>query len=117
VGRVRRHPPAALGVVGAGIVYQLVLVGAAVAAAAALDLDIPPVAMVAVFPVVLMAQVLPIGISGLGVREWALVLLLGPLGVAHERAIGLGILVFVLNLLVSLLGAPAFLAGGGRRPA
>jgi uncharacterized membrane protein YbhN (UPF0104 family) len=117
VGRVRRHPPAAAGVVGAGVVYQLVLVGAAMAAARALDLDVPPLAMVAIFPVVFMAQVLPIGISGVGVREWALVLLLSPLGVPHERAIGLGILVFVLNLLVSALGAPAFLAGGARRRA
>jgi uncharacterized membrane protein YbhN (UPF0104 family) len=117
VARVRRHLPAAGGVVGAGIVYQLVLVGAAVAAARALDIDVPLPAMVAILPVVFMAQVLPIGISGVGVREWSLVLLLSPLGVAHERAVGLGILVFALNLLVSLLGAPAFLAGGGRRRA
>jgi uncharacterized protein (TIRG00374 family) len=108
VGRLRRHPPAAAGVVGVGIVYQLVLVLAAVAAARALGLDLPPAAMVAVFPVVLMVQVLPIGISGVGIREWALVFFLVPLGVPDERAVGLGILVFLLNLLVSLLGAPAF---------
>jgi uncharacterized membrane protein YbhN (UPF0104 family) len=115
VARLRRHGGAAAGVVGVGVVYQLVLVLAAVAAARALGIDVPLAAMVAVFPVVLMVQVLPIGISGVGLREWALVLFLSPLGVAHERAVSLGLLVFVLNLLVSVAGAPAFLAGSGRR--
>jgi uncharacterized membrane protein YbhN (UPF0104 family) len=117
VGRLRRHPGSALGVVAVGIIYQLVLVVVAVAAAHALGVELSPATMIAVFPVVLMVQVLPIGISGVGLREWALVLFLTPLAVAHERAVALGILVFVLNLLVSLLGAPAFLAGGGRRRA
>jgi hypothetical protein len=54
--------------------------------------------------------------SGLGVREGAFVLFLGPLGVAQEQAIALGLLLYLLNLAVSLLGAPAF-AAGGRRPA
>jgi uncharacterized membrane protein YbhN (UPF0104 family) len=114
VGRMRRHPVEALGVVAVGIVYQLVLVAVAVAAAHALGMEVGAATMVAVFPVVLMVQVLPIGISGVGLREWALVLFLTPLAVTHEKAVALGILVFGLNLLVSLLGAPAFLAGGGR---
>jgi hypothetical protein len=42
------------------------------------------------------------------------VLFLAPLGVAHEQAIALGLLLYLLNLAVSLLGAPAFAAGGRR---
>jgi hypothetical protein len=117
VSRLRRQPRAAFSVVVVGVVYQLVLVGAVLAAALAIGIDVPAAAMVAVIPVVFMAQVLPVGISGVGLREWALVLFLTPLAVTHERAVALGILMFVLNLLVSLLGAPAFLAGGGRRAA
>jgi hypothetical protein len=64
---------------------------------------------------VLIAQVLPISMAGLGVREGAFVLFLGPLGVAHEQAIALGLLLYLLNLAVSLLGAPAFAAGGRQR--
>jgi hypothetical protein len=69
-------------------------------------------ALLAFFPAVAIAQVLPIGISGLGVREGAFVLFLGPLGVASEEAIGLGLMLYLLNLGVSLLGAPAFAVGG-----
>ncbi|MEO7555010.1 MAG: lysylphosphatidylglycerol synthase domain-containing protein, partial [Acidimicrobiales bacterium] len=58
------------------------------------------------------AQVLPISISGLGVREGAFILFLHPLGVRDEQAIALGLLLYLLNLLVSLLGAPAFAVGG-----
>ena len=72
-------------------------------------------ALLAFFPAVAIAQVLPIGISGLGVREGAFVLFLGPLGVEAQDAIALGLLLYLLNLGVSLLGAPAF-AVGGRDP-
>jgi glycosyltransferase 2 family protein len=49
------------------------------------------------------------------VREGAFVLFLGPLGVAQQEAIALGFLLYLLNLGVSLLGAPAFAAGGRAR--
>ena len=42
-------------------------------------------------------------------------LLLRPLGVSSGHAIALGLLVYGLNLAVSLLGAPAFAVGN--RPA
>jgi uncharacterized membrane protein YbhN (UPF0104 family) len=114
VAHLRRHPRAALAVVGVGIGYQLVLVLSAVAAARALEIDLDVVTMIALFPVILMVQVLPIGISGVGIREWALVFFLTPLGVPQESAVALGLLLFAVNLVVSLLGAPAFLAGGRR---
>ncbi len=44
-------------------------------------------------------------------------LFLGPLGVATEEAIALGLLLYLLNLGVSLLGAPAFAVGGRGTPA
>ena len=109
------HPAAAANVLVAGFAYQLALVLAAVAAAQALGLRPAGLtALLAFFPAVLIAQVLPISMSGLGVREGAFVLFLGPLGVAHEEAIALGLLLYLLNLAVSLLGAPAFAAGGRR---
>lgn len=111
--RMRAHPRSALGVVGAGFAYQFVLVLSAVAAARALGLQPAGLtALLAFFPAVLIVQVLPIGISGLGIREGAFVLFLGPLGVATEQAIALGLLLYLLNLAVSLLGAPAFAVGG-----
>ena len=118
VAQMRAHPAAALGVVLAGLAYQLVLVAAALMVAAALGfgwLGLTP--LLAFLPAVLIAQVLPIGISGLGVREGAFVLFLTPLGVPAEQAVALGLVLYALNLLVSLAGAPAFAVGGRRREA
>jgi hypothetical protein len=116
IDRLRSHPGAAANVLMAGFAYQLALVLAAVAAAQALGLRPAGLtALLAFFPAVLIAQVLPISMAGLGVREGAFVLFLGPLGVASEQAIALGLLLYLLNLGVSLLGAPAFAAGGRQR--
>lgn len=115
--RFREKPAAALEVVVAGFVYQLAVVAAAAMAAEALGLD--PVgwtAMLAFMPAVAIVQVLPITIGGLGVREGAFVIFLRPLGVSTQQAVALGVLIYGINLVASLAGAPAFAAGGGRPP-
>ena len=117
LNRLRAHPRQAASVIAVGFAYQLVLVAAAVMAARALGIpDAGPTALLAFFPAVAIAQVLPISISGLGVREGLFALFLKPLGVPTAQAVALGILLYVLNLVVSLLGAPAFAVGGRRRP-
>src|SRR5262249_29249509 len=116
VDQLKSSPSAAANVLVAGFAYQLALVLAAVAAAHALGLRPAGLtALLAFFPAVLIAQVLPISMSGLGVREGAFVLFLGPLGVAHDEAIALGLLLYALNLVVSLLAARASAAGGRNR--
>jgi uncharacterized membrane protein YbhN (UPF0104 family) len=114
VDQLRREPGAAVTVLLVGFAYQLALVLAAVSAAQALGLGRTAglTALIAFFPAVAIAQVLPIGISGLGLREGAFALFLHPLGVSTEEAIALGLLLYLLNLGVSLLGAPAFAVGG-----
>ena len=82
------NPRQALNVIAVGFAYQLVLVFAAVMAAQALGIAAAgPTALLAFFPAVAIAQVLPISICGLGVREGLFVLFLHPLGVP-ERAGG-----------------------------
>ena len=71
----------------------------------------PDAAVLAFVPAVAMAQVLPVSLGGLGIREGLLVLLLNPLGVPAGKAIGVGLLWYGMTLLVSLLGAPAFAIG------
>ena len=113
VSRMRAHPGATVGIVLAGLLYQLVLCVAALMVAAALGfgwLGMTP--LLAFFPAVLIAQVLPIGIAGLGVREGAFVLFLTPLDVPAEQAIALGLVLYAVNLVVSLAGAPSFAIGG-----
>jgi uncharacterized membrane protein YbhN (UPF0104 family) len=81
----------------------------------ALGLDLPVAAVLAFAPVVAIAQVLPVSLNGLGVREGAFVVFLGPLGVSAGQAIAVGLLVYAMTLAVSVLGAPAFAVGGRSR--
>lgn len=111
LGKLRHHPGAAASVLAVGFAYQLVVVLTGLLAAQSLGLDISLTAALAFMPAVAIAQVLPISLGGLGVREGAFVLFLGPLGVPAASAIALGLLVYGLNLAVSLLGAPAFAIG------
>ncbi len=115
VDRFRRHPGVAFEVFAAGLGYQLAVVAAAFAAGRAMGLSVGWTAFMAFMPVVAIVQVLPFPtIGGLGLREGALVLFLAPLGVSESHAIALGLMVYGINLVVSLLGAPAFAIG--RRP-
>lgn len=115
--RFRDNPGLAFEVLVAGFVYQLAVVLAAFLASEALGLDVGWTAMMAFMPAVAILQVLPITIGGLGVREGAFVLFLSRsgLGVTTQQAITLGLLIYAVNLVVSLAGAPAFAVGG--RPA
>jgi uncharacterized membrane protein YbhN (UPF0104 family) len=111
VGRLRGRPGAAASTIAAGFAYQFVLVVAAAAAARAMGIDVGFAALLAFYPVVLMTQVLPIGIAGLGLRESAIVILLTPLGVPAEQALGLGLMLYLLNVAAGLAGGPAFAVG------
>ena len=109
--RFRRAPGLTFEVLTAGFAYQLVVVLAAFLAAKALGLAIGWTAMLAFFPVVAILQVLPLTVSGLGTREAALIFFLHPFGVPDSHAFALGLLLYFVNLAVSLLGAPAFAVG------
>jgi len=111
VDRIRREPRRALSVLVAAITYQLSVLIAVYCAVHALGISVPNGAVLAYLPAVASAQVLPISLSGLGIREGLLVLLLRPLDVPTGKAIGVGLLWYGMTLVVSLLGAPAFAVG------
>jgi glycosyltransferase 2 family protein len=111
VDRLRREPRRAVSVLVAAVAYQASVVAAVWCAVHALGVSIPNGAVLAFIPAVAMAQVLPISLGGLGIREGLLVLLLHPLGVPTGKAIGVGLLWYGMTLLVSLIGAPAFAVG------
>ena len=108
---LRRRPQAAAGILCVATVYQLSPVLAAWFATRALGLHLPMMALLAFTPMVAIAQVLPLSLNGLGIREGAFVLFLGPLGVSAGQAVAVGLIVYALTLAVSLLGAPAFAVG------
>lgn len=109
---LRTSPRAGLEVFFAGALLSLAQIAAAYTAARVLGIDqLGATALLVFYPAIGILQVLPIAVGGLGVREWALALFLNPLGVPTERAVALGLLLYLLTVATSLSGAPAFALG------
>ena len=115
IDRLRRDPGQIFPILGTAMLYQSSVVVMFALIFRALDLPVPIAAAIAFSPAVLMLQVLPISLSGLGIREGALVLFLRPFLQAHDlptsRAIAAGLLWYGCMLVVSMFGAPAFAVG------
>ena len=106
---MRRHPARLAGVLASGAAFQLMLCGTVWALGHAVGVNGFTVAVAcAVFPVVAIAQNLPIGLGGVGVREGALVYFLAGINDSQASAISLGLAVYFVTVMASLLGAPAF---------
>jgi uncharacterized protein (TIRG00374 family) len=114
VERLRREPRQIIPVIGTSLLFQVSQVAMFGLIFRALDLPVPIAAVLAFSPAVLMLQVLPITVSGLGVREGALVLFLRSFDVSNAQAGAAGLLWWGCMIIVSMLGAPAFAAGGRR---
>ncbi len=108
VNSLRREPAQIVRVLTAALLYQLSVIAVFGLVFRALDLHIPVAAELAFVPAVLMVQVLPISISGLGVREGALFLFFKSFGMNQSQALAAGLLWFGALVIVSMLGAPAF---------
>lgn len=100
------------GVVGAGAAFQLAQVLVAWCLAHAIGLGGFSLAVAfAVVPVVAIAQNLPVGIGGIGVRESAFVYFLAPIGLDRGLSLTLGLSLYALTVVSSVAGGPAFAAG------
>ncbi|MGC8481492.1 MAG: lysylphosphatidylglycerol synthase domain-containing protein, partial [Acidimicrobiales bacterium] len=109
--RFTTNPKGVLEVLSVSLAYQFAVVVTAFAVATALGLGLSLTDMLAFVPAVAILQVVPLTIGGLGLREGAFVLFLHPLGVSTSQAVALGLLIYLVNVLVSLLGAPALALG------
>ncbi len=69
-----------------------------------------------VVPLIATVAALPISIGGLGVREWAGVLLLAPFGIAEPEALSIEIMAYLIGVATSLVGGLIFLSGREVRP-
>jgi uncharacterized membrane protein YbhN (UPF0104 family) len=96
--------------VQAGNVVLVLLLGEAIGA------QVPLTFYWILVPMVTLLTMLPLSINGTGVREWATVLFLAPLGVAEQTAIALALLWFTVFLAASLLGGLVYLFGRFERP-
>jgi glycosyltransferase 2 family protein len=69
-----------------------------------------------VVPVISLLTMLPMSVNGMGVREGAMVLLLGSVGVAGGPAVSLAFLWFLIQAAASLGGVVFYVGGGFARP-
>jgi uncharacterized membrane protein YbhN (UPF0104 family) len=92
-------------VIGAALVTQLLLCAVFYLAGLSVGIDVSLLSWLTFVPIVLAANVLPITVAGLGVREYLLVLFLGVLArVDSERALAASLITFSMILAVCLLG-------------
>lgn len=111
---LRTKPRQIVRILGTGAIYQGILILAFWCAAQSIGIEgFGLRAAVAFVPAVLIVQVLPLGIGGLGVREGALVLFLGSLDVPDDQAVALGLTIYALTIVTSLMGLPSVVLGLG----
>lgn len=77
-----------------------------------INMPVPPTTLLVTYPIVTAATMLPITLNGLGVREVAWLLLLGPTGVSEGQIVTYSLLYFVANLIVGGIGGLLFMAKG-----
>jgi hypothetical protein len=117
VDALRRSPRAMVGVVLVGAAFQLLQCAAVWMAAEAIGVDHVTLGVaLAFFPAAAIAQNLPVGFGGLGVREGIFVIFFGAVGAPRALSITLGLVVYALTIVTSALGAPSFVLGGRARP-
>ncbi|TVP44905.1 MAG: UPF0104 family protein [Gemmatimonadales bacterium] len=83
-----------------------------VAIALGLRLDVPLAVHLFFVPAVSLAALLPVTVSGLGVREGFTVLILAPFGVAVADAVAYGLIFYGCSVLVGGIGGLVFLRSG-----
>lgn len=86
------------------IVFQSVVTYAAYLLLLRLDIAISFLQFLLSISIVSIIQILPISISGIGVRESVLLVLLATYGVKAEQAVSLSLLILAINVSLSLMG-------------
>lgn len=110
--RLSRSPSLLAQVAIWGVVVQGTYVAAWMAIAAGLGFDAPLSLWLVAVPLVSIITMLPIAISGVGLREGLWVLILAPFGIAGEAAIGFSLLYFAAFAVVGLVGGAWFALRG-----
>ena len=100
--------------VGWSMLIQIGFICCVMLMARGMDLPVPTQAWFYAVPLVSLATVLPISISGVGIREVGFVHLLAEYGVTEEQAVALGMLWFMAQVGNGMLGGVSFLLDRGQ---
>ncbi len=98
-------------ILGLSFLLQALGMGAVMLMGEGMDIDVPPTFYFAVLPIVNIMIMIPITFNGIGIREGALVYFLGFRGIEPEPALALGLLVFSIQVVVSLVGGVVYALG------
>lgn len=107
----RDRPALMAHAVGYSVVVQAGSVMGVALFARGMGLHVPLSVWFYAVPLVSLAMVLPISISGVGVREGGLAFLLAPFGVTAEQGVALGLMWFLATIVGGLIGGMIFLSG------
>jgi uncharacterized protein (TIRG00374 family) len=110
-----RAPGLVLRVAGLSILFQLLVAAVNACLFEAIDVPVGLATCVVYTPMIFTLTMLPVSVSGLGVREAAYVWFFGQAGVTAADAVAVSLLFFLVVALSSLPGAPLFALG--RAPA
>lgn len=103
---------AVLRALGVSLVFNSVLLFAAWLLAGAFRLNVTPPTLLVFVPVATASLLLPISVSGLGVREGIYVLLFAQVGVRQEQALAFSFAYYSIDLVAGLLGGLIYLVAG-----
>lgn len=82
----------------------------------ALSLDMPFSYCIIVYPLVGTFAAIPVSVNGLGLREGGYIFLLAVIGIGTEQSIAFGVLLFLIVVFNSLIGAVLFLLQKHAKP-
>jgi uncharacterized membrane protein YbhN (UPF0104 family) len=111
LGLYVRQPRLLLAASALSLVVQLANIVLVWLIGVALNLPVPLSYYFLVVPLVAILTLVPISLNGMGVREFAMIALLAPLGVAAGTALSLSFLWFATTVIVSLSGVVFYIAG------
>jgi hypothetical protein len=106
------RPRSLAAAVGVSLGVQATYAAAWLVLAFALRLPVPALGFLVLVPLVSIAAMLPLTVSGIGLREGAWVLLLAPYGVAAADAVAFSLLYFASMLAVGAAGGALFALRG-----
>ncbi len=106
IDRFRNYTiPAIVFILGISIISQIIGIIVYYMMALSIDIEISFFAMGWIRSAVLLVLIIPISISGLGLREVSLLFLLRPYGVEDDKALALSLVIFgVTTVLIGLIG-------------
>ncbi len=99
--------------IGWGLAVQMLNVGVVILIGRAMGLAIPTAAYCVAVPAVAVLTILPLSISGIGIREGGLAWMLAGYGVSQELGVTLGLLWFLATVVGGLIGGIVYLGSEG----